>query len=147
MKRFGCGLVASLALLALAGCESVRLFADYEVVESPEVADAPWPRLVEVPAAPPPGRYGPGVPDPATGIAVETALGLGARQAEGRLGGAGAPVLRPEDRAAFEAREAERARRPAPAGAPLSPAERRALDEGQARARARRADGGSGGGS
>jgi hypothetical protein len=114
MKRFGAGLAAA-CLLALPGCESFRLFQDYRAVESPEVADARWPRLVEVPEAPPPGAYGEGVPDPAEGVAVETELSAATASAGTRRGAAAREVLSAEERARLglrDAARAERARRP-----------------------------------
>lgn len=85
----------------LAGCAPVRLFNDYTVAESADVAALPWPRLVAVPAAPPPGQYGPGVPDPTTGAAVAAALSDRARAAEARRAALGAPVITPAERAAL----------------------------------------------
>jgi len=73
---------AMLAAALLSGCETFRVMNDYETAESPGVADSPWPRLVDVPAAPPPGSYTAAVPDPTTGEAVRAALAERARRAQ-----------------------------------------------------------------
>ena len=87
-----------LAVALLSGCETFRVMNDYETAESPGVADAPWPRLVDVPAAPPPGSYTAAVPDPTTGEAVRAALAERTRRAEGRRAAAGAAALDEADR-------------------------------------------------
>lgn len=93
-----------LAVAGLAGCESVRVLNDYRVEESAEVAGAPWPRLVDVPAAPPPGRFGAGVPDPTTGAAIDAALAARAAAAERRRATLSGPVIDGESRAALAGR-------------------------------------------
>jgi len=89
--------VAAPALLALAGllagCGTSELFGTYDAPESPDVAEAPWPRLVDTPTPPPPGSYGPGVPDPAQGVAVVTDLSAVAADSAQRAGTLGEPVL------------------------------------------------------
>lgn len=70
-------LAATLLAVALAGCGGKGLFPTYDLPESPDVAEAPWPRLVDTPPAPPVGS--PGVPDPAEGAAVIAELEVEAR--------------------------------------------------------------------
>lgn len=84
---------------ALAGCEGFRVMNDYETAESPDVAAAPWPRLVDVPQAPPPGSYSAAVPDPTRGEALRAALLAKARAAAIRREDLAGPVLA-EDEAA-----------------------------------------------
>lgn len=109
MKRFA-AMAGAVLLLGLGGCESFRLFNDYTTVESPEVADAPWPRLVDVPDAPEAGSYDASVPDPVEGVAVQSELGARAANNAARLEEARAPVLSEEERAELAAR-AERNRK------------------------------------
>jgi len=89
---------AFLLLLPLAGCGSAGLFRTHEVPESPGIADAPWPRLVDTPAAPTKGSYGTGVPDPAEGAAVTADLGQAAQDAAARAAALSAPVLTEAER-------------------------------------------------
>lgn len=100
MKRFA----ALMAVLALAGCDSFRLFNDYQAVESESVADTPWPRLVDVQDAPQPGVYTTDVPDPAEGVALQSQLSTAGAESEARRARASEPVLSAEDRAALAAR-------------------------------------------
>ena len=72
--------MAALMLLALAGCGGDGLFRTYDLPESPDVATAPWPRLVDTPPAPPTGS--PAAPDPAEGRAVAAELETEARALE-----------------------------------------------------------------
>jgi hypothetical protein len=97
MNSFLCGAVF-LLLVSLAGCGSARLFSAYPAPESPEVADGPWPRLVDTPEAPAKGSYGPGVPDPAVGVATTVELGLVARDAAERAEVLNKPVLTEAER-------------------------------------------------
>ncbi|MCL5778522.1 hypothetical protein M1105_16200 [Limibaculum sp. FT325] len=84
---------AALALGALAGCGTSELFGTYDLPESPEVANAPWPRLADTRIPPPPGTFGPGYPDPAEGVAVVSDLsGVADRSAE-RASALGQPVI------------------------------------------------------
>jgi hypothetical protein len=77
--------IAALLLAgSLAGCGSAGVFESHGITESPEAADAPWPQLVDTPAAPPKGEFGPGVPDPAEGTAAAVALTLAAQDATER---------------------------------------------------------------
>ena len=89
---------AFLLLVPLAGCSSAKLFSDQMIPESPAIAEAPWPQLVDTPEAPAKGSYGPGVPDPAAGAAVTLELGLVARDAAGRAEALAAPVLSEAER-------------------------------------------------
>ncbi len=97
MNSFLCS-AAFLLLVSLAGCGSARLFSERPVPESPGVAEAPWPRLVDTPEAPAKGSYGAGVPDPATGAAATAELGLAARDAAERAEVLAEPVLTEAER-------------------------------------------------
>ncbi len=97
MNDFLCS-AAFLLLVSLAGCGSAKLFSAHPVPESPGIADGPWPRLVDTPEAPAKGTYRPGVPDPATGIAVTVELGIAARDAAERAEALAAPVLTEAER-------------------------------------------------
>lgn len=91
--------IVSLALAAaLAGCGSARLFSGIDAPESADVAEAPWPRLVDTPQAPPPGSYTEDVPDPAVGVATVVELGEAARQARARAEVLAPPVLSEAER-------------------------------------------------
>jgi hypothetical protein len=89
---------AFLLLTSLASCGSAQLFSTYPIAESPGVADAPWPRLVDTPAVPIKGAYSETVPDPAVGIAVTAQLGIVARDAEAQAEALSAPVLTEAER-------------------------------------------------
>ena len=92
MRGFLC--TATFLLLgSLSGCGGAELFEQHGLAESPETAAAPWPRLVDTPEAPPPGEFGPGVPDPVTGAAAAAALVLAAEEAAARAETLSAPVL------------------------------------------------------
>jgi hypothetical protein len=96
----------------LAGCGTVGLFGTYEAPESEDVAAAPWPRLVDVPEAPPPGTHGPAVPDPAEGRRILEELGLRADLAGAEAARLSAPLLSEAERARLAAAsEARRTRR------------------------------------
>ena len=91
--------ILALALAAaLAGCGSARLFTDNPATESPDVAEADWPRLVDTPEAPPVGTYTEDVPDPANGVAAVVQLSEAARQAGERAEALAPPVLSEADR-------------------------------------------------
>ena len=89
---------AFLLMASLAGCGSAELFGAHAVPESPGVGEAPWPRLVDTPAAPAKGSYGAGVPDPAVGVAMTVELGLVARDAAERAEALNRPVLTEAER-------------------------------------------------
>lgn len=104
MSRFCCSaqIVAALfGAAALAGCGTVELFGKYDLPESPEVAAAPWPRLVDVPPAPPAGDYTAAVPDPAEGALAQTDLGAAAAGANARAAALSQPVIGEAERAAM----------------------------------------------
>ena len=91
--------LAALALAAaLAGCGSGRLLSGIDVPESPEVAKAPWPRLVDTPAAPPVGSYTEAAPDPAIGAAILTELTAAANAQAARAQALAGPVLSEADK-------------------------------------------------
>lgn len=107
MARFFCTaqLVAvAVATLALAGCDAADMFDKFDLPEGPEVATAPWPRLVDVPSAPPVGTYTEAVPDPAVGAQVIENLSVEAAVAKARAEPLNEPVIAPERRAAMDAR-------------------------------------------
>jgi hypothetical protein len=100
---------ATAAVSLLASCGTVELFGKYDLPESPEVAAAPWPRLVDTPAAPPVGVYSAAVPDPAQGEAAQGDLGAAAARANARAAELARPVIGDAERAAMLA-AARRAR-------------------------------------
>lgn len=97
--------VAAIATAALpmliASCGTVELFGLYDVPEQPETADAPWPRLVDVPEAPPVGSFTTEAPDPATGVALRVDLEAAAAQQNADARRLDAPVLTEADRRAL----------------------------------------------
>jgi hypothetical protein len=88
---------AAVLLLPLTACGSADLFRSHQMPESPGVADAPWPQLVDTPAAPPKGSYTDSVPDPAQGVATTVALAEEARTSAARAEALSAPVLSDAD--------------------------------------------------
>ena len=104
MSRLCCTaqIVAALAAAGLlSGCGTVGVFGKYDLPESPEVAGAPWPRLVDTPAAPPVGVYSAAVPDPAAGALTETELAAAAAEASARAATLSRPVIGDAERAAM----------------------------------------------
>ena len=108
MMPFGTGLrravnagVALAVPLALAACGTVEIFGRYDLPESESVAEAPWPRLVDVPEAPPVGTFTAAVPDPAVGVLTVTDLSDVAQRSATRAEALSAPVLTPADRRAL----------------------------------------------
>jgi hypothetical protein len=105
MSRFCCSAqivaAASAAALlaalpgALAGCGTMELFHTYDLPEDPKVAAAPWPRLIDTPAAPPVGVYTPAVPDPAAGVLAQSDLAAAGAAADARAAELAAPVAAP----------------------------------------------------
>lgn len=96
-RRNGHFCTAAVLLLLLAGCGSAALFRSHKVPESPGVAEAPWPRLVDTPAAPPKGTYTDSVPDPVQGAATTVVLAEEARSSAARAQALSAPVLSDAD--------------------------------------------------
>ncbi len=94
-------IVCGIALASLGACGSASLFRSYDVPESPTVEDAPWPRLVDVPAAPEAGEYSVEVPDPAQGVALELDFAGVTADATRRADELSQPVLTEEQRAAL----------------------------------------------
>lgn len=89
-----------LLLLVLSGCAS-GLGPDlggYDIPRDPAVAEAPWPQLIDVPDAPPPGTFTAAVPDPARGAATIAALRAEATRMRTRIAELSPPVLTPADR-------------------------------------------------
>ena len=97
MNGFLCS-AAFLLLASLAGCSSAQLFGAHPLAGAATDTDAPWPRLVDTPAAPAKGTYSDAVPDPAAGIAATAQLGIVARDAAARAEALGAPVLTEAER-------------------------------------------------
>ena len=97
MNGFLCS-AAILLLVPLAGCGSARLFGALPVAESASASEAPWPRLVDTPEAPPKGSYSAAVPDPAQGVAMAAQLGIAASDAAVRAEALNAPVLTEAER-------------------------------------------------
>ena len=93
-----------LAALALSGCGTVGIFGQYDLPESPEVAAAPWPRLVDTPTAPPVGEYTDAVPDPARGARAQTDLSASAVVAEIRARELSGPVISDAEKARLQRR-------------------------------------------
>lgn len=84
----------------LSGCGlGGDVFASYDLPESPDVADAPWPRLADAPAAIAPGTYTAAAPDPAVGEAVVQDLTAEAAAAAARAAEAGKPLMDPAEAA------------------------------------------------
>ena len=97
MNGFLCS-AALLLLVSLAGCGSAKLFGAYPVDDSAGASDAPWPRLVDTPTAPPEGTYSAAVPDPANGVAITAQLGIVASDAATRAEVLNEPVLTEDER-------------------------------------------------
>lgn len=80
--------------LALAGCLSGcgvgAIFTQVDVPESPGVADAAWPRLVDSPTAP---KLRAAAPDPAEGARIVEALSLEAAVSAAEAERLSAPVF------------------------------------------------------
>ncbi|MEM7061179.1 MAG: hypothetical protein AAF557_26675 [Pseudomonadota bacterium] len=105
MKRICCTaqFVAALALVAtVSACGTVEIFSTYDLPESETVADAPWPRLVDTPTAPPPGEFSAQVPDPAVGERIQVDMAAAAVAAEARAKALAGPVIPAADRARID---------------------------------------------
>ncbi|MGF1551656.1 MAG: hypothetical protein ACFBWO_04030 [Paracoccaceae bacterium] len=89
-------LFATIALVvSLPACETLDVF---ERFEAGGASDAPYPRLVNVPAAPPPGSFSDAAPDPARGRAIRAELDPVAEAQNARAGALAAPVLTEAER-------------------------------------------------
>jgi hypothetical protein len=95
--------------LALGGCGTVELFGQYDLEEAPGTAEAPYPRLIDTPDAPPVGTYTEAVPDPATGGAILQSLTTEALVSDVRARQLAKPVI-PADELAAMLRNADDAR-------------------------------------
>lgn len=82
----------------LSSCGTSELFGKYDLPEGPEVATAPYPRLVDVPAAPAAGSYSDEAPDPAAGRAVIDELAPVTAEQAARAEVLSAPVLTEAER-------------------------------------------------
>ena len=103
--------VAALVLCGVvAGCGTVEVFGQYDLPEDPSVETTPYPRLVDTPAAPPPGSFTAAVPDPAEGARAQADLSAAAVVAEARANALAAPVISDAERARL-LRQAQRNRR------------------------------------
>lgn len=97
------------ALLGVSACGTVELFGQYDLPESPGVEEAPWPRLVDVPAAPPVGTYTADVPNPEQGAVAQRDLAAASVVAEIRRQELSQPVISDAERARMQ--QAARRRR------------------------------------
>lgn len=86
-------------LLLVVGCGTVELFGQYNLPEGAEVADAPYPRLVDVPQAPEQGTYSAAVPDPIEGARTQADLAAEAVVAERAAEGLAGPVISDAEKA------------------------------------------------
>lgn len=93
--------MAAALLAGLAGCDTYTLFTGNEIPESAEVGATPYPRLVSVPEAPPPGEFDQNVPDPAQGTAILVDLSATANAAARRAEILNDPVLTDAERLAL----------------------------------------------
>ena len=112
MRRLCCT-AQFVAALTLAGCGTAQIFADYDIEEDPAVESTPWPRLVDMPAAPEPGEYSSTAPDPARGRAVNDKLRTEAAVATVRAEIVSAPIMTAAERRALirRARRAQERRK------------------------------------
>lgn len=91
--------VALALICAVPGCGTASLFSEFDAEEDPAIADTPWPRLVDVPQGPPPGKYSSAVPDPAIGERTQADLSVAAVAAEERAEVLSGPVISEEEQA------------------------------------------------
>lgn len=103
MTTLRTALVLALAALAPAGCGTAEILGAYDLPESEAVAASAYPRLADVPPAPPAGQHSDATPDPARGVATLSTLGERARAATARAKALEGGVLTPAERAALEA--------------------------------------------
>ena len=100
MRRLCCT-AQFVAALALAGCGTAELFTEYDRHESPSVENAPWPRLVDTPAAPAKDEFTAAAPDPARGQILNQNLQSEAALATARAESLSRPILSEAERAAL----------------------------------------------
>lgn len=91
-------------LLVVASCGTVELFGQYDLPEGAEVADAPYPRLIDVPQAPEQGSYTASVPDPVQGARTQADLSAEAVVAERAAEELSGPVISEAEKARLLAR-------------------------------------------
>ena len=86
--------IVGTALLALmtAACGDPEIFDRVAAPESPDVAEAPYPKLADTPPSPPQGVYTAAAPDPANGDATLIELATEASAAESRRNQLAGPV-------------------------------------------------------
>ena len=94
MSQWCCSaqIVAVALSSGLAGCGTIALFGKYDIPQRPEVAAAPWPKLIDTPNAPPVGTYTPAVPNPAEGAATLSDLSVAGTAANVRAAQLAAPL-------------------------------------------------------
>lgn len=92
IKRSGYRIGLVLAIAPLVACAEAEIFDRVGPPSDPAVANADWPRLADVPAAPPQGVYTDAAPDPATGAEVQVDLAVEAAEAERRRAAVAGPV-------------------------------------------------------
>ncbi|MEO1494499.1 MAG: hypothetical protein AAFV19_20320 [Pseudomonadota bacterium] len=93
----------------LGACGTVELFGRYDLQEAPGTAEAPYPRLIDTPDAPPVGTYTKAVPDPAEGDQILEDLTTEALVSEVRARDLARPVIAADELAEM-LRNAENAR-------------------------------------
>ncbi|MEL6236036.1 MAG: hypothetical protein AAFR46_16685 [Pseudomonadota bacterium] len=98
MQRLSLILAAASVLSACAGAVVGPDLGGYEIAQSEAVRDADWPRLIEIPEPPAPGRFTAAVPDPAEGAATELRLQAAASRMRARAEALAEPVLSPAER-------------------------------------------------
>lgn len=98
--KFLCSATFMLFLAVLpSACSVGGELGEYDLPRSPVAEETPWPRLVDVPEAPPPGIYTHAVPNPAEGAATQVRLRAEARRMRLRAEALNAPVLSAGERA------------------------------------------------
>lgn len=83
MSQFRIPAIA-ISLLALTACGDPGIFARVAPPESGDVAAADYPRLADVPEAPPAGVHDAAAPDPAAGAAIRAELAAQAKTQQER---------------------------------------------------------------
>lgn len=90
--RCGYRIAACLAIAPLVACGDPEIFDRIGGPSDPNVAKTSWPKLAEIPEAPPLGVYSPAIPDPAIGEATQIELAVEAEIAETRRKAVEGPV-------------------------------------------------------